>query len=83
MGAGGSIRRFGTIKSQGWVDGKFRANLRPRERHEFVVNPSFRGDPEPKQERDQRDRADTGKPERCEPQKTLCERTLRRFDLHQ
>jgi hypothetical protein len=81
--------RFGTIKSQGWLDGKFRANaaVRPMQRHEFsrirVAMASFRGDPEPQRERDQYHGADAAEPEGYEPQETLRERAFRLLDLHQ
>jgi hypothetical protein len=84
-----SIPRFGTNKSQGRLDGKFRANwpVRPLECHEFsgirVAIASFRGDPEPQAIGDQRHRPDTAEPERHEPQQTLCEWAVRRLDLHQ
>jgi hypothetical protein len=87
--AGKLFPRFGTIKSQGPLDGKFRVNMavRPLEYREFpqirVAMASFRGDPESQSKRYQRHRSDAAEPERGEPQQTLRERALRRLDLHQ
>jgi hypothetical protein len=74
----------GTIKSQGQLDGKFRANVADRllkyllfSRRRFpgdVTIRSFWRDPQPQTERDQSNRADPAEPEGYEPEQALPQR---------
>jgi hypothetical protein len=75
----------GTIKSQGWLDGKFARMrltgdwipriLRTLPAAAIVTNQSFRPDPEPQAIRDDGDGADTAEPKRGKPQQALQQRS--------
>jgi hypothetical protein len=84
---------LGTIKSQGQLDGKFRAAgllsrwnvfyFRWLRSPAIATNGSFRRDPEPQAPGDQRNRADAAKPQHDKPQEALRQRTRWRLAWHQ
>jgi hypothetical protein len=84
---------IGTIKSQGQIDGKFRANVADTSLKclLFFSTAQFMGghicsfwcDPEPQAKRDQGDGADASEPEHRKPQQTLHQRRWIWLDLRQ
>jgi hypothetical protein len=84
MAAFGQIS--GTIKSQGQLDGKFRANVADTSLKYLLILSAahfmgmswqalFGRDPQPQAKRDQGDRADPAEPKCGEPEQTLSKRT--------